>query len=202
LTSPTSVVAAAKPTTSKPQGAHHRRLQLRRWPLPGLPTAPLGGHPSTSPTPVVAAARPTDSTPRGPTIDVFNSSGGRCRTCRQQPPGGLPSMSPTPVVATAEPADSNPQWGHHRCLQLQWWPLPDLPTAPPMGPAIDVSNFGGGCCRTCRQHPPRARHRRLQLQWWPLSDLPLAPPGGPPSMSPTSVVAAKEPAASNPQGAC
>jgi hypothetical protein len=27
----------------------------------------------------------------------------------------------------------------HRCVQLRWWPLPDLPIAPPRGPAIDVS---------------------------------------------------------------
>jgi hypothetical protein len=46
------------------------------------------------------------------------------------------------------------------------------------GPTIDISNSGGGRCRTCRQHPQGARHRRLQLWWWPLPNLPTAPPGG------------------------
>jgi hypothetical protein len=127
--------------------------------------------------------------PRGPAIDVFNFGGGCCRTCRQHPqgarhrrlqlrwwplsdmppapPGGPPSTSSTSVVATAEPAASTPRGGRHRCLQLRWWLLPDLPPAPPRGPAIDVFNFGGGRCRTCRQHPP----------------------GSPPSPSSTSVVA-------------
>jgi hypothetical protein len=115
---------------------------------------------------------------RGPAIDVSDFGGGRCRTYLQHPQGA-----------------------HHRCFQLQWWPLPDLPVAPPKGPpstpptpvvaaakpagstprgpAIDVSNSGGGRCQTCRQHPQGARHRRLQLRWWPLPDLPTAPPRGP-----------------------
>jgi hypothetical protein len=89
---------------------------------------------------------------RGPAIDVFNYGGGRYRTCRQHPLGA-----------------------HCRCLQLWWWPLPDLPLAPPRGPpltsstlvvaaagpaastqrapAVDVFNFSGGRCRTYRQHP-------------------------------------------------
>jgi hypothetical protein len=29
------------------------------------------------------------------------------------------------------------------------------------GPAIDIFNFGGGCYRTCRQHPQGVRHRCL-----------------------------------------
>jgi hypothetical protein len=77
-----------------------------------------------------------------------------------------PSTSPTSVVAAARPADNTPR-----------------------GPAIDVSNSGGGHCRTRRQHPQGACHRRLQLRWWPLPDLPIAPPGSPPSTSPTLVVA-------------
>jgi hypothetical protein len=52
--SPTPVVAAAGPADSTIQGAHHRRLQLRWWPLPDLPAA----------------------TPRGAAIDVANSAGG------------------------------------------------------------------------------------------------------------------------------
>jgi hypothetical protein len=47
----------------------------------------------------------------------------------------------------------------------------------PQGPAVDVFNFGGGRCRTCRQHSP----------------------GGPPSMSSILVVAATVYAASTPQ---
>jgi hypothetical protein len=66
----------------------------------------------------------------------------------------------------------------HQRLQLRWWSLSDPPPAPPRGPTIDVFNFGGGRCRTCRQH---------QL-------------GGPPSTSSTSVVVAAGPAASTPRG--
>jgi hypothetical protein len=58
---------------------------------------------------------------------------------------------------------ASPQGARHRRLQLRWWPLPNLPAAPPRGPAIDVTNSGGGRCWTCRQHPQ----------------------GGPPSTSPT-----------------
>jgi hypothetical protein len=78
-----------------------------------------------------------------------------CRTHFISPwmPGPPPSTSPTPVVAAVGPAPSTPR-----------------------GPAIDVSNSGGGRCRTYRQRPL----------------------GGPPSMSPTPVVAAVEPAASAP----
>jgi hypothetical protein len=176
LMSSTSVVVTAGPAASTPQGARHQRLQLRWWPLLEIPTAT---------------------------------------------PGGLPSMSPILGVAATGPADSTPQGARHRRLQLRWWPLPDLPPAggppstsstpvmaaarnpnsTPRGPSIDISNFSGGRCRTCRQHPQGGHHRRLQLQWWPLSDLPPALPRGPPSTSPTPVVAAVRPAASNPQGA-
>jgi hypothetical protein len=114
---------------------------------------------------------------------------------------GLPSMSVAPVVAAARPAGSTPR-----------------------GPAIDVTNSGGGRCWTCREHPQGGRHRRLQLWWWPLPDLPAAPPkgpainvaksdggrcrtyqhhppGGPPSTSPASMVAAAGPIGSIPGGA-
>jgi hypothetical protein len=97
-------------------------------------------------------------------------------------------------------------------------------TSTPQGSAIDVFNFDGGRCRTCRQHPQGSRRQRLQLRWWPLSDLPPAPPkgpaidvlnfgggrcrtcrqhppGGPLSTSSMSVVAAVGPTASTPQGA-
>jgi hypothetical protein len=70
-----------------PQGARHRRLQLRWWPLPDLPPAPS----------------------RGPAIDVSNSGGGRCRTSCQRPLGGLPSTSPTLMVVAVGPTASAPR---------------------------------------------------------------------------------------------
>jgi hypothetical protein len=107
---------------------------------------------------------------------------------RQHPPGGPPSTSSTSVVAAV-----------------------GLPTASPRGPAINVFNFGGGCCRSTNSTPrgpandvfissggccwpsastPQgAHHRHLQLQWRPLPVYRHNPPGGPPSVSSTSVVA-------------
>jgi hypothetical protein len=116
-TSSTSVVAATGPAASTPQGAHHRRLQLRWWLLSDMPPGP----------------------PRGPTIDIFNFSGGRSSTCRQHPIGvrhrrlqlwwwslleipaaplgGLPSTSfSTSVAAATGHVDSTPQGASHRCL--------------------------------------------------------------------------------------
>jgi hypothetical protein len=115
---------------------------------------------------------------RGPAIDVSNFGGGRYRTYRQHPPGGPPSTSSTSMVAAARHAGSTPQGACHRHFELRWWPLPNMPGAPHRGSAIDVSNFGGGRCRPCRQHPP----------------------GGLPSTSSTSVVAAVGHTASNPRG--
>jgi hypothetical protein len=154
-TSSTSVVATVGPTDSTPQGVRHRRLQLWWWPLSDMPPAPL----------------------RGPAIDVFNFSGGRCRIYSQHPLGSPPSMSSTLVVAAVGSAASTPHGTHLHHLQLRWLPMPELPTTP-QGLTIDVFNFGGGCCRTCRQHLPGGHHRRLQLRWCPLSDLPTAPLGG------------------------
>jgi hypothetical protein len=107
-------------------------------------------------------------------MDVFfNFGGGRCRTCQQYLPGDPPSTtsvvtavrptgntprgpplmsSSTLVVATAGPSGSASQGSHHRrLLQLQCWPLSDLPAATPRGPTINIFfNFGGGHCRTYR----------------------------------------------------
>jgi hypothetical protein len=141
----------------QPPWVHHRHLQLRWWPLPDLPPA----------------------TPRGPTIDVSNSGGGRYWTYRQHPPGGPPSMSPTLVVAAAGLAASTPQGARHRRLQIQWWPLPDLPTTPPRGPPSMSPTPVVASVGPAASNPQRARHRRLQLRWWLLSDLPTAPPRGP-----------------------
>jgi hypothetical protein len=106
---------------------------------------------------------------QGAAVDVFNISGGRCQKSRQQPTGGPPSTSL--VVATAGPTASthkgptidvfNIGGGRYRKSRQH-----------PRGPAIDVSNFDGGCC----QHHP----------------------GGPPSTSSTSVVAAAKNPDSNP----
>jgi hypothetical protein len=106
-----------------------------------------------SPALVVATARPAASTPRGP-----------------------PLTSSTSVVATTRNPDSNPQGACHRCIQHRWWPLLEILTAAPRGPAIDVFNIGGGRCQTSRQHPL----------------------GGPPSMSLALVVAATGPTARTP----
>jgi hypothetical protein len=63
------------------------------------------------------------------------------------------------------------------------------------GLAID---YGGGRCRSSRQHPQGARHR---LWWWPLPELPTASPGGSPSTSSsTTVVAAAGTPGSTPKG--
>jgi hypothetical protein len=110
----------------------------------------------SSSTSVVVAVGPASSTLKGPTIDVFFNFGGDCcRTHQQHPPRGPSSTS----------------------SQLQWWLLPDPPTAPPKGPAFDVfCNFSGGHCRTRWQQPQGAHHRCfLQLRWCPLSDPPTAP---------------------------
>jgi hypothetical protein len=151
------VVVTVGHATSTPQGVRHQRLQLRWWPLPDMPPAPS----------------------RRSAIDIFNFGDGRCRTYRQHPLGSPPSTSSTSVVVATGHTASTPRGDRHRRLQLRWWPLPDMLSAPPRGPAIDVSNFGGGRCQTCRQHPL----------------------GGPPSTSPTSVVAAVRPAASTSQEA-
>jgi hypothetical protein len=71
------------------------------------------------------------------------------------------------------------------------------------GPAIDVSNSGGGRYRACRQHspggPPSTSPTPVVAAARPAAS---TPPGGPSSTSPTPVVAAVGPAASTHQGAC
>jgi hypothetical protein len=100
---------------------------------------------------MVATARNTDSTPRGAAIDVFFNFGDGCYWKYQQHQlGGLPLMSSsTSVVAAAGNTDSTPQGACHRCLlQLRWWLLAEILTAPPGGPTINVFiNFGGGYYR-------------------------------------------------------
>jgi hypothetical protein len=167
-----------------------------------------GGLPSmSSSNSVVDAVGSISSTPSEPAIDVnFKLGGGRYRTRWKCPPRGLPSTSSsTSLVDAAEPAgsappgappstsssnsvmdavglaDRAPQGAHHRCrLQTRWWTLPDPPTVPLGGAAIDVIfKLGGGCYWTRRQRPQGGRHRRhLQPQWWTLPDPPAAPPLG------------------------
>jgi hypothetical protein len=67
---------------------------------------------------MVAAAGFTDSTPRGPAINALRLSGDRCQACQQHPQGGR----------------------HQRFLITKWWPLPDPPTAPFMGPPSTSCN--------------------------------------------------------------
>jgi hypothetical protein len=137
-------------------GARHRRLQLRWWPLPDLSAAALGGPPSTSPTPMVAAAVPASSTPRGP-----------------------PSTLPTPMMDATGPVDSTSQGTRHQRLQLWWWPLLDLPVAPPGGPPSTSPTPVVAAAGPAGSTPQGASHQRHQLRWWPLPDLSAAPPRGP-----------------------
>jgi hypothetical protein len=144
--------------------------------------------------------------------------------------GGPPSMSSSTLVMATVGAPCSTSQGtrHQRLHQLQRWPLLELPTAPPRGPAIDVFiNFGGGRWQSYQQHllggsrstssstsmvaatgapditSQGPRHQRLhQLRWWPLPKLPATPPGGPPSTScSTTVVATIGTPGSIPQGA-
>jgi hypothetical protein len=46
--------------------------------------------------------------------------------------------------------------GHHRRLQLEWWALPVLPTAPPRGPAINIFELSGRHSRFYQHYPQGA----------------------------------------------
>jgi hypothetical protein len=138
--------------TPLPEG----RIRMRCFPGSPAPARPGG---PTSMFLSVGDGRsqiPSSGTSQGPAIDVFSFGGSRCRTCRQHLLGA-----------------------RHRRLQLQWWPLSDLPPAHPRWSAIIVFNFGGGRCRICRQDPPQ----------------------GPTSTSSTSVVVADGHTARPPHGA-
>jgi hypothetical protein len=150
----------------------------RWWPLPEIPAAP----------------------PTRPAIDVSNFSGGRCRRYRQHPPLGPPSTSSTSMVAAARPAASTPRGSainvcnidggrcrnsqqhptgaRHQRLQLWWWPLPEISTAPPGGPPSTSSTSV-----VVTVGPPDS-----------------TPPAGSPSTSPTSMVAVAEPPDNTPRG--
>jgi hypothetical protein len=117
-TSSTSVVAAVGPSDSTPQGACHRRHQLRWWPLSDL----------------------ADSNPQGahhrrlqhqwwPLPDLLNSVVAAAGPCLQHPQGGPPSTSSTLVVTAAGPAASTPQGARHQRLQLSNLELRHLPRA-------------------------------------------------------------------------
>jgi hypothetical protein len=73
--------------------------------------------------------------------------------------------------------------------------------APHRGATIDISNFGGGRCRTCRQHPPRGPHIGVfNFGGGRYRTCQQHPPGSPPSTSSTSVVVVTEHVGSTPRG--
>jgi hypothetical protein len=174
---------------STPGARHRYLLQLRWWLLPEIPTTPLRGSaidvffkfrggccrryqqhlprgpPSTSSlTSVVAATGDIGSTPKAPPsmsslASVVAADGDTSNTTL----GGPPSMSSSAsVVAAVRDTGSTPRGvSHRRVLQLQWWLLPEIPVAPPRGPAVDVFfNFGGGYYRypEIPVAPPGVRH--------------------------------------------
>jgi hypothetical protein len=118
--------------------------------------------------------------------------GGLHRHCAPGSPASAPLRSPPSTFLSVGGGCSRissfgtPQGAHHRRLQLQWWPLPDLPPAPPRGPAINVFSFGGDPYRTCRQHPPGGPPSTSSTSVWLLPFLPLAPSEGPPLTYSTS----------------
>jgi hypothetical protein len=94
--------------------------------------------------------------------------------CQLLPPT---SFLQKPLHIAMEDKSRHLPGAHHQCLlQLRWWLLPELPTTPPKGGAIDVSstsvvattgatgstsqgrgptidaflNFGGCCCQSYR----------------------------------------------------
>jgi hypothetical protein len=145
--SSTSVVVTTGPCRQHPQGARHRRFQLRWWPLLDLAAStPQGAHHRClqlrwCPLPDVAA-----STPRGPSSTSLPSVMAAVGPCRQHPPGGLPSMSSTLVVAAAGPCRQHPPGGRHRRLQV-----PDLQLRHLSGPTVNVFlSVDGGRFRTSR----------------------------------------------------
>jgi hypothetical protein len=101
---------------------------------------------------MVGAPRPSTPAPHG---SWMGTGGGHYRRYRQ-----------------------HPQRGYHRRLQLRWWPLPDLPLAPPGGPPSTSLTSMVGATGSTASSPQGGCHRRLQLRWWSLPDLPPAPPKG------------------------
>jgi hypothetical protein len=122
-TSSTSVVPAAEPTASTPQGARHRCFQLldlQLWHLMDLGWGP-----------VVAAIGDTDNTPQGgppSTSSTLMVAG--VRPAASTPPGGPPSTSST----SGPPAPAPLRAHRERFLALMVdAPGPPAP-APPRGP--------------------------------------------------------------------
>jgi hypothetical protein len=102
------------------------------------------------------------------------------------PPGGSPSTFLSVDGGRSQTFSSSTSRGpsstvSHRRLQLRWWPLSDLPSAPLRGPTVDVFNFSGGRCRTCRQHSLGGPLSTSLTSVVAATDLPSAPPRGPPS---------------------
>jgi hypothetical protein len=125
-------------TDSTPRGPSI--LQLRRWLLPEIPTAPPGGPPSTSSSSSVVATVGLPTTPpRRLAFDVFNFRGRRCRKYRQHPQGSH----------------------HRRCLHLWWWLLLAIPIAPPVGPPSTSSSYSVVAAARLPIAPPGGSHRCL-----------------------------------------
>jgi hypothetical protein len=82
---------------------------------------------------------------------------------------------------------------HQLLLQLQWWPLSEIPTAPQGGPPSTSSSSSVVAATENTNNTPQGPcHRRLlHLRWWLLPDFGQHPLGAPPSMSSSiSMVAA------------
>jgi hypothetical protein len=121
MSSSNSLVDAARPADSAPQGAAINVVFKTQWrTLPDPPAAPP---------------------PRGPTIDkIFKLSGGRSRTHWQCPPGGSPlTSSSNSTVDAAGTAGSAPRGPVIDVFfKTLWWTLSDPPAVPPRGTTIDV----------------------------------------------------------------
>jgi hypothetical protein len=111
--------------------------------------------------------------------------------CRQHPQGDRHRCLQLRWWPLPNLAASTPQGARHRRLQLRWWPLSDLAASNPRVPAIDVFNFAGGRYRTLPQAPQRGpRIYVFNFGGGRCRTLLLAPPGGLPWMSSTLMVAA------------
>jgi hypothetical protein len=92
--------------------------------------------------------------PGGAIDDFSNNGGGRYQTRRQYPLGGLLlTSSLASVVAAAEPIGNTPRGPSSMTSTMVVAAVGPIDITFQV-PAIDVFfSFGGGHCRTCRQHP-------------------------------------------------
>jgi hypothetical protein len=163
--SSTSVVDAAGPTGSAPQGVHHRRLLQPRWwtSLDSSTTPPRGARHRRCLQPRWwTLLDPSTAPPRGSTIDVvFKLGGGHCQTQQQRPP---PRGVAIDIVSNL---------GGRCCRTHRQHPLWAPPSMTSSTSVVDTAGSAGSA-------PKGARHRcHLQPRWWMLSDPPAAPPRWP-----------------------